>query len=207
LFVLPNGGGIAYGELHLDKTSLTWLAEHLPEIHDALTRGSAWVTLWDAMLNAELPPERFLDLTVAALPREDNELNIQRMLSYLEQADWKFVPESVRLARATAVERTLREGLAQASTTSLKSAYFSALRDVAVTPPTLGWLTRIWSGEESIPGLTLAETDFIVLAQELAVREVPGWRTLLQQQIDRTVRRARTLLRPGRPRPVLYVAG
>jgi aminopeptidase N len=186
LFVLPNGGGIAYGELHVDKTSLTWLSEHLPEIHDALTRGSAWVTLWDAMLDAELSPERFLDLTVAALPHEDNELNIQRMLSYLEQADWKFVPESSRMARATAVERILKEGLAQASTTSLKSAYFSALRDVAVTPPTLGWLTRIWSGEESVPGLTLAEPDFIVLAQELAVREVPGWRTLLQQQIDRT---------------------
>ena len=186
LFVLPNGGGLAYGELHLDKASLTWLAEKLPEIHDALTRGAAWVTLWDAMLDGELPPDRFLDLTIAALPREDNELNIQRMLSYLEQANWKFVRESIRTARATAVEQTLRDGLAKASTTSLKSAYFSALRDVAATPPTLGWLTRIWSGEESIPGLTLAETDFIVLAQELAVREVPGWRTILQQQIDRT---------------------
>jgi aminopeptidase N len=186
LFVLPNGGGIAYGELHLDRQSLTWLAGHLPEITDALTRGAAWVTLWDAMLDAELPAERVLDLAVAALPREDDELNIQRALSYLEQAYWKFVPESVRALRANAVEHTLRDGLAQASTASLKSAYFSALRDVAVTPPTLGWLTRIWSGEESVPGLTLAETDFIVLAQELAVREVPGWRTLLQQQIDRT---------------------
>ena len=87
------------------------------------------------------------------------------------------MPESIRTARATAVEQTLRDGLATASTTSLKSAYFSALRDVAVTPPTLGWLTRVWRGEESIPGLTLAETDFIALAQELAVREVPGWRT------------------------------
>jgi aminopeptidase N len=186
LFVLPNGGGLAYGELHLDKTSLAWLAEKLPEIHDALTRGSAWVTLWDAVLDAELRPDRFLDLTIAALPREDNELNIQRILSCLEQTDWKFVPESIRTARAPAVEQTLRDGLAKASTTSLKSAYFSALRDVAVTPPTLGWLTRIWSGEESISGLALAETDFIVLAQELAVREVPGWRTILQQQIDRT---------------------
>jgi aminopeptidase N len=108
------------------------------------------------------------------------------MLSYLEEADWKFVPDSIRTARAGRVEQTLRDGLDKAATTSLKSAYFSALRNVALTPPTLGWLTRVWSGEETIPGLTLAETDFIVLAQELAVREVPGWRTLLQQQIDRT---------------------
>jgi aminopeptidase N len=186
LFVLPNGGGIAYGELHLDRQSLAWLSERLPDIGDPLTRGAAWVTLWDVMLDGELPAERFLDLAIASLPREDNELNIQRMLSYLEAADWTFVPESVRTARARRLEQTLRDGLDKAATTSLKSAYFSALRNVALTPPTLGWLTRVWSGEETIPGLTLAEADFIVLAQELAVREVPGWRTLIQQQIDRT---------------------
>jgi aminopeptidase N len=186
LFVLPNGGGIAYGDVHLDRQSLSYLSQHLPDVGDALTRGSAWVTLWDAMLDAQLSAERILDLAIAALPREDNELNVQRVLSYLEQANWKFVPESVRASRASSLEQTLRDGLGRASTTSLKSAYFSALRDVAVTPPTLGWLTRVWSGEESIPGLTLAETDFIALTQELAVREVPGWRTLLQQQIERT---------------------
>ena len=186
LFVLPNGGGIAFGESHLDKQSLAWLSAHLPDVADPLTRGAAWVTLWDAMLDAELPAERFLDLAVAALPREDNELNVQRVLSYLEQAYWKFMPEAGRLSRASALEQALRDGLATASTPSLKSAYFSSLRDVALTAPTLGWLTRVWSGEESVAGLTLAETDFIALAQEFAVREVPGWRTLLRQQIDRT---------------------
>jgi aminopeptidase N len=186
LFVLPNGGGIAYGDLRLDRQSLLWLIQHVPDIHDALTRGAAWISLWESMLNAELSAEQVVDLAIAALPREDDELNVQRILSYLEQADWKFVSESTRTSRATVIEETLRTGLARASTPSLKSAYFSALRDVAITPPTLGWLTRIWSGEESIPGLTLAETDFIALSQELAVREVPGWRTLLQQQIDRT---------------------
>src|SRR5215475_1166976 len=130
LFVLPNGGGIAYGELHLDRQSLVWLADRLPSISDPLTRGAAWVTLWDAMLDAELPPDRFLDLTITALLREDNELNIQRMLSYLEEADWKFVPESIRSGRAQRVEQTLRDGLDKASTASLKSAYFSALRNV-----------------------------------------------------------------------------
>ena len=46
LFVLPNGGGWAYGGSHLDKTSLDYLSHSLPELTDALTRGSAWVTLW-----------------------------------------------------------------------------------------------------------------------------------------------------------------
>ncbi len=67
LFVLANGAGIGYGEFHLDAQSLAWLSRHLPEIGDALTRGSAWVTLWDSLLDGELPSSRFLDLAVSAL--------------------------------------------------------------------------------------------------------------------------------------------
>ena len=186
LFVLPNGGGIGYGKFHLDARSLDWLSRHLPEIGDALTRGSGWVTLWDAVLDAELRPETFLDLALTALPREDDELNVQRVLSYVSLNYWKFLPEAERSARAPRIERVLREGLAAAKTTSLKGAYFAAVRNVAVTPPTVSWLTRVWSGEEAVPGLVLAETDFIVLSQELAVRGVPKWETILQQQVERT---------------------
>jgi aminopeptidase N len=186
LFVLPNGGGIGYGKFHLDARSLDWLSRHLPEIGDALTRGSGWVTLWDAVLDAELRPETFLDLALTALPREDDELNVQRVLSYVSLDYWKFLPEAERSARAPRVERVLREGLAAAKTTSLKAAYFAAVRNVAVTPPTVSWLTRVWSGEEAVPGLVLAETDFIVLSQELAVRGVPKWEAILQQQVERT---------------------
>ena len=64
LYVLPNGGGIGYGEFHLDAASLAWLSAHLPEIDDALTRGSAWVTLWDALLDGEVPPSRVIDLAL-----------------------------------------------------------------------------------------------------------------------------------------------
>ena len=193
LFVLPNGGGLGYGEFHLDPGSLAWLSEHLPEIGettrqpgDALTRGSAWVTLWDALLSGDLPAARFIDLAARSLPRESDELNVQRVLSYLEDAWWRFTPDAERAARAPQIERLLREGLAAAGSTSLKGAYFATLRDVATTAPTLDWLVRVWRHEVTIPGFPLAEADDIVLAEELAVREVPGWELLLRQQIDRT---------------------
>ena len=144
------------------------------------------MTLWDALLDGELRPERVVDLALAAIPREDDELNVQRVLSYLRQAYWRFTPDQERRARSSEVERVLRESLAKATTQSLKGAYFSALRDIAGTPATLRWLARVWRGDEKVPGLTLAETDFIALAQELAVREVAGWQTILQQQIERT---------------------
>ena len=78
--MLPNGGGIAYGEFHLDEASLAWLTANLPSIDDELTRGSAWVTLYDAMLDAEVTPDAFLSLALRALPLEKNELNVSRIL-------------------------------------------------------------------------------------------------------------------------------
>ena len=100
LFILPNGPGIGYGEFHLDAQSLAWLSRHLPEIGDALTRGSAWVTLWDSLLNGELPSSRFLDLAVGALPRETDNLNVERILSCIEHAYWTFTSDVDRRDRA-----------------------------------------------------------------------------------------------------------
>jgi aminopeptidase N len=181
-FVLPNGGGVAYGEFHLDRTSLTWLMSNLPQIDDELTRGSAWVTLWDAVLTGDVTAAAFLDLAIAALRVETNELNINRLLSYVREAYWRHTAPAARRPLARRLEPVLRTGLTAAPTSSLKSVWFSALRDVALTPSTLAWLTRVWKQEEKVPGLTLAELDFIRLAQDLALRNGVGAAAILDQQ-------------------------
>jgi aminopeptidase N len=185
-FVLPNGGGVAYGEIHLDPASLAWLTAHLPSIDDELTRGSAWVTLYDAMLDAEVTPDAFLSLALRALPLEKNELTVTRVLAYLREAYWRYSTPAARARLAPALELTLRRGLDAAPGASLKSVWFSALRDTAQTTATLEWLTRVWRQDDTIPGLTLAETDFVRLAQDLAVRDVPGASLILDQQYERT---------------------
>jgi aminopeptidase N len=185
-FVLPNGGGIAYGEIHLDAASLGWLTANLPSIDDELTRGSAWVTLYDAMLNAEVAPDAFLALALRALPLEKNELNVNRILAYVRDAYWRYSTPAARARLAPQLEPALRLGLDAASTPSLKSVWFSALRDMARTTATLEWLTRVWKEDQKVPGLTLSETDFIRLAQDLAVRDVPDAPAILDQQYART---------------------
>jgi aminopeptidase N len=185
-FVLPNGGGIAYGEFHLDAASLAWLTANLPSIDDELTRGSAWVTLYDAMLDAEVTPDAFLSLALRALPVERNELNINRILGYVREAYWRHSTPPVRARLAPRVELALRLGLDGAPTASLKSVWFSALRDMAQTTATVEWLARVWRQDEKVPGLTLSETDFIRLAQDLAVRDVAGASGILDQQYERT---------------------
>jgi aminopeptidase N len=181
-FVLPNGGGVAYGEFHLDRASLTWLMSNLPAIDDDLTRGSAWITLWDAVLTRDVTAAAFLDLAIDTLAVETNELNINRILSYVRDAYWRYTAPAARRMLARRLEPVLRTGLANAPTPSLKSVWFSALRDVALTPQTVAWLTLVLKQEEKVAGLTLAELDFIRLAQDIAVRDEAGAATILDHQ-------------------------
>jgi aminopeptidase N len=184
-YVLPTGGGIGYGGFALDAASRTYLLAHLADIPDALTRGAACVTLWEEMLDHRVRPAELVDRLVAALPRERDELNLQRMLGYTREAYWTFLPTADRDRLAPRLERVLRDGLDSAATSSVKSAWFSALRDTAITPPTLQWLEAVWRKSDTVPGLELAEPDFMALALDLAVREVPAWNGILDGELAR----------------------
>jgi aminopeptidase N len=185
-YVLPSGRGVGYGGFLLDTGSLTWLLKHLPDIADPLTRGAAAITLWESMLDQRVAPEALAELLLRTVAVERDEQNVQRMLGYLERAYWKFMGPQARAAFAPRVEQVLGAGLAAAGTTSLKSAWFSALRDMALTAPTVTRLERVWRKTEEIPGLVLAEPDHIQLAQALAVRGVKGADQILSEQMART---------------------
>ena len=186
LYVVPNGGGLGYGLFVLDEVSRQYLGAHLERIPDALTRASAWVTLWDNLLEGNVTAGSFLDLVVRALPEETDEQTVQRVLSYTSRAFWRHLSPDERASRAPRLEAVLRAGIDRAATSSLKSAWFSTFRDVALTAGALAWLEDVWRRQEKVPGLTFAETDEISLALELAVREVPAWNEILQTQLDRT---------------------
>ncbi len=186
LYVVPNGGGLGYGMFVLDDDTRRYLAAHIENIPDALTRGSAWVDLWENVLEAPRTGPDFLDLAARVLPKETDEQNTQLILSYLTRAFWLLLPPQERIARAPALEAVLREGIGRARTASQKSAWFNAFRDVALTADGVAWLERVWRREQKIDGLGFAEADEITMAMELAVREVPGWQQILEAQRDRT---------------------
>jgi aminopeptidase N len=185
LFVLANGGGLGYGLFILDDASADYLLQHIEDIGDPLTRGSAWLTLWDNVLESRVSATAFLDAAIRALPAETDEQNLQRVLAYATRAFWRHASPDDRNARAPALESTLRAGLDRARSASAKAAWFAAFRDVALTPSGLQWLESIWRRTGRIPGLTLAEVDEINIALELAVREVPAWREILDTQHER----------------------
>jgi aminopeptidase N len=184
-YVLPNGAGWAYGGFTLDKATLAWLMTNLPDLDKPLTRGSAWVTLWDAMLDGQVRPDAFLDLALRALPKETDEQMTSRVLGYSSNVWWRFLVATGRTAQAERFENVLRDGLARADTPSRKASWFGALRNVAVTPSTVQWLERVWEKKEAVPGLPLAETDYTSLALDLAVRSADRGAAILQAQLSR----------------------
>ena len=185
-YVIPNGSGLGYGLFELDPATLRYLLGHIEEISDPLTRASAWIDLWENLLEARVEPVEFMDASMRALPHETDEQNTQRILTYLVRVFWhEFRPEQ-RTARAPEFEGFLRHGLAGARTASLKSTWFSAFRDVVLTHDGLVWLERVWRRDEKVEGLTFAENDEIDMAFNLALREVPGWQQILDTQRDRT---------------------
>jgi aminopeptidase N len=137
------------------------------------------------MLDGRSRAIEVVEALIAALPRESDELNLQRMLAYTQQGFWRFVASSERDVLTPHLERVLREGLDHATTATLKSAWFGALRETARTPATLSWLEGVWRKTEVVPGLTLAEPDYIQLAEELAVRGVTAWDSILGEQFTR----------------------
>jgi aminopeptidase N len=187
LYVLPNADGVAYGGVVLDARSRRYFLDNLPEMAPDLVRGVVTVTLWEEMLDRRVAPTDMLATLMVAVPLERNEQTLQRMLAYTREAYWRWIPSSERTRIAPRLEALLRTGLDRAATASLKSAWFNALRDIAITPPTMAWLHRVWLKTETVPGLKLAEPDFITLAQELAVRGVADAEQILGQQIARTV--------------------
>ncbi len=184
-FVLPTGGGLAYGDFTLDDASRAYLLQHLPELKDPLARGAAWVTLWEELLDGRVRPAALVELGLRALPLEDTEQNIQLIVGRINSAYWGYMPDPARLQLAPRLEQAYRAGWMRSASPSLKSVYFRAFRSVVRTKEGLTFLERVWHRDEKIAGLTLSEQDESSMAQDLAIGGVPNAAAILEEQRGR----------------------
>jgi aminopeptidase N len=185
LFVLPTGGGLAYGSFTIDVSTRRYLLEQVEQFTDPVTRGAAWITLWDQLLEQRIPAAEFLEAILRVLPAETTEQNVQLVLGYADELFWRFLSDADRARLAPRLEAALRSGLARSPSSSMKSTYFNGFRSAVTSPDGVRFLERVWRREEKIPGVRLAEPDEAGMALDLAVRAVPNAAAILEQQRDR----------------------
>ena len=193
-YVLANGEGVGYGDFRLDAASRDYLLDHLAEIESPLVRGSAWVALWEALLAGATSPDRIVALARTALVAETEELNTQLILGYLTTAFWRYLTEDERRSLVPDLETLLWRSTIGTPKRTLRSAYFGAYRNIALTDEAVARLERIWQGSETVPGLTLSENDLTSLTAQLALRRPDRASALVEEQLARITnpdRRAR----------------
>ncbi|MFQ5628886.1 MAG: M1 family aminopeptidase [bacterium] len=182
-FILTNGDGYGYGYFALDESSRQYLLANAHKLDDAVLRTLSLLSLWEEMLNEKISPDQFLDFLTALLKQESNTQIVQQVLGYLGTVFWQFHTEKSRLALVSQLEKQLWDAMKTAQAQNLKSAYFRAFRNIAITQNGVDKLAKIWHKQLAIPGLIFSENDYTTLSMELAVREAPGWPEILDKQM------------------------
>ena len=184
-FYLTNGSELGYGYFRLDKKSKSYLLEHVHEVDDDVTRGAAWMALYESMVRGETRPEQYMATLVRGLKNESETLNRQNLLSQLSVVYWKFLSANARAKVAAQVESVLWNGVKSSLKDDARSAYFKSLVGVVTEKNSVEQLFEIWKEQSEVFGLPLSENDLMTLAYELAIRMPDRSAEILDTQLER----------------------
>ena len=181
-WILPNGSGVEYGHMVLDDRTLRSLQEHLQDLEPDMLRGAAWVSFWEAVLDARLRADEALPTLLRLAGNESNPQLLNAVLGALRTTFWRYLSDDQRLVWADPVERVLAERMAGDEDAGIRAAAMRARIRLVTTPAGVRWARGLFDGTEPSPVGELSENDRTTLAMELAVREVPGWQGILDAQ-------------------------
>lgn len=184
-YVLVNGRGYGYGQVMPEPETQAYLLEHVPSINDPLVRATAWMSIWEALLENKIPAEDLVNLVLRSIPLERNQLNLSRLLSYLETLYWRLLPADARAGYVQQIENLLWSQLENATNGSRARLYFQTYREIATTELAIQRLLTVWRGERTFPRFDLSSQDYTELAQELAMRSSSGGEDILLEQRTR----------------------
>ena len=185
IYVIPNTGGVEYGLFEPDPLTLEFLTGNATRLERPLLRGTAWLTLWDGMLEGRLDPEALLTVGLDVISTESEEQLVSRVLADVSEAFWRFLDTDGQGLWAPRLERAIWSSLESSEVQTRRSMLFAAYVMMASTPDALGRLSRIWSAQEEVPGLILSQEDRINLAATLALHEAAGWQEILATQASK----------------------
>ncbi len=176
-----NANGRGYGLFPADlKTLQHW--EHMRDVR----KGSHLINLYENMLEQnEVFPDSYLDELLGIVQTEENQLLLNLALGHIETIYWKLLTEEQRNEVQADLEDLLWNEMLAQTESSTKKTFFNTFRDIALSDNQVQKVYDIWSGELEIEGLNLAETDFISMAGDLAVKRPDLAAPIISEQLNR----------------------
>jgi len=169
-YVFANHGDRAYGRFVLDEASRAAVLAEVGTVADPFLRALLLDALWDEVRDARLAPLAYIDLAIAQLPREPEELTAASLAGRMQTALRWYLPDAQRDAAAPRVEAALLAGLSGAPDKGQRIAYFRAFVETATTTDARATLQALLAGTREVPGVALSSRDrFRIVARLLAL--------------------------------------
>ncbi len=172
--VYPNIEDYGYGRFLLDPHSLESALAPQLAVSEPLLQAQLVEAVWEAVREAELSPERFIEFALRQVPLTRDDVALSGLLARLETAFRRYLSDAQREALAPAIERALlAQGALAAQTSSRRLLFLRAFAALAWSRHALDDLKRLLDGAFSVPGVTLASRDRFRMVQRLLVRDDP----------------------------------
>lgn len=167
LFLQFNSSGQGYGLWPVDEKMLPGLHH----IADPLNRASAYISLYENMLNGRsVTPGQLLDLFTAGLKKEKEELNVKLLTGYLVNVYWEFITPKERKIRSAQLEESLWEAMKYQGLPNNKKLLFKAFQDVFLSEAGRNRVYEVWAAQKVPQGIKMTEEDYTSLTLSLALR-------------------------------------
>jgi aminopeptidase N len=167
LFVLFNSSGQGYGLWPSDPA----MFDHLYRIDQSLNRASAYISLYENMLNGRfVKPAELLNLLVEGLSKETEELNLKLITNYIGTIYWEFLSPTDRAGLSELLENKIWSAMLIQTQANHKKLLFKTYQDVFLNKAAGDRLYQIWKSQIAPEGVKLSEDDYTSLAFSLALR-------------------------------------
>lgn len=183
--ILLNGSAYGYGYFKLNNSYKEFLLKNVFKIKNELARSSAYISMFEAVVNYDLKTICYIKSMLRALKTEKIKQNIQLILNNIEIAWWFFINERNRVKYAREMETLLIKIARLSNEKEVKAAVFKRLVSIFVSKNTQDYLYEIWNNKLNFQELQLSGTDYSSIALALSVRDYPDAESIVNKQIRR----------------------
>lgn len=170
VMILPNGAGELYGFSKLNRESISWLLNNISSLESDVTRGSAWITLYENYLKGSIETREFIDAILKAIPLENSKLILAKLTGYLSSSFWSYLDNPNISDVAVLVDDMLTDEIKRREDSGIRRSLFKCWSSTVITKSGVDRLRAIWKGDLKVDGINLSENDMVSLSYELAVR-------------------------------------